>query len=41
MSDTSTMPFSRRVFTVLAGIRADGDNLHRLPTRLFKARSGE
>ncbi len=29
-----------RTTTVLAGIRAGGDNLHRLPKRLFKALSG-
>jgi hypothetical protein len=29
-----------RTFTVLAGIRAGGINLHRLPKRLFKALSG-
>ena len=30
----------RRRITLLAGIRADGDNLCRLPSRLFKATSG-
>ena len=30
----------RRTTTLLAGIRADGDNLCRLPKRLFKAFSG-
>ena len=29
-----------RTATLLAGIRADGDNLCRLPKRLFKAFSG-
>ena len=29
-----------RAATLLAGIRADGDNLCRLPSRLFKASSG-
>ena len=29
-----------RTTTLLAGIRADGDNLYRLPKRLFKATSG-
>ncbi len=30
----------RRTATLLAGIRADGDYLCRLPSRLFKATSG-
>ena len=37
--DELVMRFERNT-TLLAGIRADGDNLCRLPKRLFKAFSG-
>jgi hypothetical protein len=37
--DELAMRFGRTT-TLLAGIRADGDNLCRLPKRLFKAFSG-
>ena len=37
--DELVMRFGR-ITTLLAGIRADGDNLCRLPKRLFKAFSG-
>ena len=37
--DELATPFGG-ITTLLAGIRADGDNLCRLPKRLFKAFSG-
>jgi hypothetical protein len=40
MSVTAERFKKRRTTTLLAGIRADGDNLCRLPKRLFKAFSG-